>query len=490
MNQTDLNILKNKKWHFTYDRKMSYQRIHLFNFGYCNQYSKFFGVDINSEIYRIKDEHVSVYFELNDHKKAFEVIRDKFFTKKSVTLIKKINKIIVADYKKFISFSKQQSTNYLNFSNKKILSAFKGFYRQNEKIALANWLLYLYIEEILTEAVRFNLNQKIHDANLVEEIMTNISKPTTMLPIDTYHLDLYKIALLPKTDQESAVKKLTQKYISWGVFDVTYDVPTTDLHVKKLSEIFPKDAKQKIQEINDKYKEQKTKNKNLSKFWKNDPVLNAFVELYTLYANFKDWKNYYREFNSYKFKLLIEEVSHRFGRSVSEIAFLNVKEMTSLLTQKDFDFSNVTKIVSDGAIVYLNGKEIFVDQEVDLSAIDHELLLKEEVLEIKGMVAFAGIVRGIVKVVTNIADLSEINASNILVSSTTRPDYLAYMQKSAGFITNEGGMLSHAAIMARELKKPCIIGTKIATKVLKDGDLVEVDANKGVVTILNKKNDK
>ena len=48
-------------------------------------------------------------------------------------------------------------------------------------------------------------------------------------------------------------------------------------------------------------------------------------------------------------------------------------------------------------------------------------------------------------------------------------------------ITDAGGITSHAAIVSRELKTPCIIGTKIATKVLKDGDLVEVDANKGIV---------
>jgi pyruvate,water dikinase len=58
------------------------------------------------------------------------------------------------------------------------------------------------------------------------------------------------------------------------------------------------------------------------------------------------------------------------------------------------------------------------------------------------------------------------------------------MQKAAAFVTDEGGLTCHAAIVAREMKKPCIIGTKIATKVLKDGDMVEVDANKGIVKIL------
>ncbi|GAG22226.1 unnamed protein product, partial [marine sediment metagenome] len=48
-------------------------------------------------------------------------------------------------------------------------------------------------------------------------------------------------------------------------------------------------------------------------------------------------------------------------------------------------------------------------------------------------------------------------------------------------ITDGGGTLCHAAIVAREMKIPCIVGTKIATRVLKDGDLVEVDADKGIV---------
>ena len=68
----------------------------------------------------------------------------------------------------------------------------------------------------------------------------------------------------------------------------------------------------------------------------------------------------------------------------------------------------------------------------------------------------------------------------------TRPTTLVVCQKASAIITDEGGIVSHAAIIARELKIPCIVGTKIATKILKDGDLVEVDADQGVVTILEK----
>jgi pyruvate, water dikinase len=59
------------------------------------------------------------------------------------------------------------------------------------------------------------------------------------------------------------------------------------------------------------------------------------------------------------------------------------------------------------------------------------------------------------------------------------------MEKAAAFVTDEGGITCHASIIAREMKKPCIVGTRIATKVLKDGMEVEVDADAGVVKILN-----
>jgi pyruvate,water dikinase len=67
----------------------------------------------------------------------------------------------------------------------------------------------------------------------------------------------------------------------------------------------------------------------------------------------------------------------------------------------------------------------------------------------------------------------------------TRPDFSPILGKAAGIITNEGSITCHAAIISRELNIPCIIGTNIATKVLKDGDLVEVDADKGIVRKLS-----
>ena len=61
------------------------------------------------------------------------------------------------------------------------------------------------------------------------------------------------------------------------------------------------------------------------------------------------------------------------------------------------------------------------------------------------------------------------------------------IHKAKAIITDEGGITCHAAIVSREFKIPCIIGTKKATKVLRDGDLIEVDADKGIVRILKRR---
>ncbi len=68
----------------------------------------------------------------------------------------------------------------------------------------------------------------------------------------------------------------------------------------------------------------------------------------------------------------------------------------------------------------------------------------------------------------------------------TDSNHLPITKTAAAFVTDEGGLTCHAAIVSRELKIPCIVGTKNATAVLKTGDRVEVDANKGIVRKLNR----
>lgn len=108
----------------------------------------------------------------------------------------------------------------------------------------------------------------------------------------------------------------------------------------------------------------------------------------------------------------------------------------------------------------------------------------EHVDEFRGTPASLGKVEAEVLIITREEDFSKMKKGTILVSVMTRPEYVPIMKKAAGIITDEGGLTCHAAVVSREFRIPCIVGTKIATRVLKDGDRVELDASKGIVRVI------
>jgi phosphoenolpyruvate synthase/pyruvate phosphate dikinase len=122
-------------------------------------------------------------------------------------------------------------------------------------------------------------------------------------------------------------------------------------------------------------------------------------------------------------------------------------------------------------------KELSIQQEVHTA---------DDVLH--GQSAYKGKMIGRVKILHLSIEAQNFSEGDILVTGMTTPDFVPIIKKASAIITNEGGITSHAAILSRELKKPCIVGTKIATKILHDGDLVEVDADSGIVKIIKRNN--
>lgn len=141
---------------------------------------------------------------------------------------------------------------------------------------------------------------------------------------------------------------------------------------------------------------------------------------------------------------------------------------------------------SDG-FIYFKGKIFTGDFNKFMAA--HGILLETEIIDnkqnsIKGSTAWVGKTIGKVKIIYEKSQIAKIGKGDILVTPMSTPDFLPAMQRASAFVTDEGGITCHAAIVAREMKKPCIVGTKIATQILNDGDVVEVDANNGVIRII------
>lgn len=215
----------------------------------------------------------------------------------------------------------------------------------------------------------------------------------------------------------------------------------------------------------------------------------ARMELDDLVSNYL-WKVYLE---------IIKILNKKFQIDVRVLENATNEEIIKILEKRsDVDIAAI--IDRPIAFGFINGdKTIFTGKNVlkikeYLSAQNPEQILAEQARRegiISGQIGNMGKTKGkVIKLLVtdyhNQGKLDQLDKENdyILVTPMTQPELVSFMKKAAAFVTDEGGITCHAAIIARELKKPCIIGTKIATKVLKDGDMVEVDADNGLVKII------
>lgn len=161
---------------------------------------------------------------------------------------------------------------------------------------------------------------------------------------------------------------------------------------------------------------------------------------------------------------------------------LDQYEFESYLKNKNLPAEAVLKKrFSRSALFFQSGKlQIITGSQVDqIDRLISKLDYKAKILQ--GVSAYPGLVRGRARIVPDPFKVKIFNKGEILITAMTRPEFMPVMLKASAIVTESGGILSHAAITARELKKPCIVGTNVATKMIQDGDLVEVDATRGVV---------
>lgn len=189
--------------------------------------------------------------------------------------------------------------------------------------------------------------------------------------------------------------------------------------------------------------------------------------------------------------ILLNEFSHRTKYSLDDFKFFMVDEIFNLIKNKgNYPSKKEIKARKSFSVFYHRGNnyDCFLGEKA--KKLFKQISQKKKTKKIddfRGLTASPGIEVGKVKIIKTVQDIHKVQNGDILVSIMTRPDYIAGIKKASAIVTDEGGITCHAAIVSRELGIPCIIATKNATQVLENGDLVEVDADHGVVKILNKK---
>ncbi len=212
------------------------------------------------------------------------------------------------------------------------------------------------------------------------------------------------------------------------------------------------------------------------------------IDIFNIYAEFAVTKLYRRDaqiFWSYQMQFMFGELAKRLNITPTMARFMFPKEVRqSLLKGVSATLKSELKQRIKYCVYYANKGTDLLYLGSSAKKIEKRAIKKEKVKdvnEINGETACVGKAKGVVRIINSASDMKKMKKGDILVSIATNPDIVPAMKKAAAIVTEQGGITSHAAIVSRELRTPCVIGTKIATQVLKDGDLVEVDANRGTV---------
>jgi len=182
--------------------------------------------------------------------------------------------------------------------------------------------------------------------------------------------------------------------------------------------------------------------------------------------------------------VLAREVGRRFDYSHEDLLNAWINELVDIIKGEDMREKLISRREGYG-VEFGNKMRELSSQQVKqywMKYVDKDGIHDQQ--ELRGTVACQGNgkkVTGRVRVIDDPRDAGKFQSGDILVAVMTSPDFVVAMRKASAIVTNYGGLTSHAAIVSRELNIPCIIGTKIATIVLKDGDMVEVDADRGIV---------
>jgi phosphohistidine swiveling domain-containing protein len=310
-------------------------------------------------------------------------------------------------------------------------------------------------------------------------------------------LEFLKLGLLLNSDKSSSVitNELNRHYENYrysvsAFGNEPFSLQALKERLAELQELPSEKIRKRIEEIESVPKAAKEKKEEIIEALGNKAGVRIGSDLLSGMA-------YIRERNKealgkvlYAYGKLYAEIGRRAGIPAGDTDYYLLSELgEALMKNKKVEEEEIRKRRECMVVLSEHGR-----YKKFLSGSEAHLLWENEIVEItdfkneelRGTCGSPGTAQGIAVVINSPKEVDKMREGAVLVSPYTDHELVPAMKKAAAIITDEGGILAHAAVISREFKIPCIIGAKIATSVLKDGDFVEVDANKGIVKRVKK----
>ncbi len=389
---------------------------------------------------------------------------------------------------------KINSSDLKNFSQIQLAEIYKDFFsRDSEFILLGQYMAF-----ILIEMIPKILKQRLLESGIspveAEKLMSIVLSPSKVKAVTRMEEKILRVAWAFKhkktlRDRNKLVIENLIKEYGW-IPSMTFDAPLwgKKFFEDKIKEMIKNpDLEKFLEEVESAKKQAKKVKKSFNNLLLKYPKLKGIFLTANKLVDLKDERDEARRFIYFLSRPLFFEIALRTKLKIDEVLTLSQDEIDIFLKRDVLPpLAEINRRKNNFVVCVAKKKLKIYSGKKAVEFAKRYLHEKEESIqkEFSGIIASPGVAKGFVKLIGDKKDLPNVKRGDILVAITTHPDYLFAMRRAKAVITDEGGLTSHAAIVSREFKIPCIVGTKIATQVLKDGQLVEVDANKGVVKVI------
>ena len=431
----------------------------------------------------------AVYHGMNE----FIESRNKFrlLSEQNPMAFKDISKKVYARCKDFLKFSKKyRGADMRTYTSKDIKTLFLSYAEFASEmrcylplVTYHDFLLTTILQEELAKHSDIEMHNEWIQAQTDSYF---VAEYKNMLRIGE---EIRKSGLTDTVKLPAHIEKMIDEHIhtyEWFFqLHLTGEPMTREYTSRVLSEIIKFDCADRLAQIE---KDFLQRNKNIEQVKSKSKELQRLIEILEEYAHLRTYRTDVINEGDFYMRSMFYEMAKRLSLSYNEMNCLTVDEIIKGL-DKELKLEHLqatiekrqeyytTFLVNDDEIHIFAGKEYAPSQ------------IEQSQSTLKGKVAYRGRVTGKAKVIWHAGEIDKVNKGDILVATMTTPDMVVAILKCGGIISNEGGVASHVAQIAREFKIPCIMGTGNATSILKDGDTVEIiaDGADGTVNIIEKK---
>ncbi len=382
---------------------------------------------------------------------------------------------------------KVHTYDHSKMSGKEIESLVHGYHKALYRYPFVAWGM-LVMEQVLAEKLREYLKVLLSqkgEASKLEEYFEILTTKVDWIDAEKEELELLEIRSkadsMNKTELEDALRKHTQEYGWLPMYDHNIPPWGEEYFEDKLNQL-PENAGEELQKRVSTLERRKKKIEEILKDL-NDEELSRIVHLVEKYILLRTYRTDTLRIVYYNIDPLLQEIGKRMGLENREIAYLSIDEVINFLRGgAAVPREEVMRRMKHVLIIKIGDKIKIESSKANITRILTEHLATDSVRgTLKGVGVYPGLVRGPVRVIESLKDQDRIQPGDILVTTMTTPEMHEMLGKVAAIITDEGGMTCHAAIVSRELQIPCVIATENATKLLKTGEIVEVNSKNGTV---------